>query len=386
MLLQHLEQMHAAGELVLFTPEAAGARPAWMADVTVVPIARSRLISAVLRAAFSGLPLQEAYYSSRVGAAALAREHARTPFNVVYVDMLRMAGTLAALPGDSQSGPRIVIDFDDRLSHRYAQMRALAAPNLLGSRAQDFPPVVRRIARAVGRAVLGIEAARMRRREVYWARRGDYGVFSAPGEARDFAAEMGSDAFGHAPLLPAEHAPAAFDEHRPARLIFIGNLRNSQGLETFRLLEAAMQARLRDGHDVPTLHIFGMHDAVVVPDVLRDRIVFHGFVDTLASVAAEPSVLLAPITFGTGIKTKIFDALAVGIVPVTTPRGIEGLEVKSDREVSVVPDADDVLAAGVALLNDPARFAAMRRAGLTFVATEHSPARAAQSYRRMLGA
>lgn len=57
-----------------------------------------------------------------------------------------------------------------------------------------------------------------------------------------------------------------------------------------------------------------------------DKILFTGFVDNIEDIYEAADLLLAPLTTGTGIKTKIIEAFAHGLTVVTTLVGIEGID------------------------------------------------------------
>lgn len=383
MLLQHLGALAAQGTLTIFSVEPPGERPAFLEGVEVVPVPRSTLARAVWRALTRGIPFQEAYYSSDRGARMVAARHVRDGFDTLYVDMIRMAGLSRCLPDADR--PRIVLDYDDRLSRRYDDMARIRGASLMGARGADFPPLVHYLSRFVARIVLGAEAGRMRRRERFWSSRADYLLFSSRIEAADFARDTGLDTVEGVPLLPAETPPPAPDDLSAVRLLFVGNLRHTQNVEAFRAVVDHMAARHSAGRPLRTLHVYGRYDPMQLPPGVAPFVQFHGFADTLAGVAAEPGVLVAPITFGTGIKTKVFDCMAVGIPVVTTPRGIEGLDVTPGVECAIVTDAGAAYDEACVIAADPARFLRMRDASAAFIGRFHHDDAAAAVYRRALG-
>ena len=60
------------------------------------------------------------------------------------------------------------------------------------------------------------------------------------------------------------------------------------------------------------------------PDPVRDELTrpglsFAGYVDDLEGELRQYRGFVAPITTGTGVKTKVLDAMAVGLPVVATP-------------------------------------------------------------------
>jgi len=63
-------------------------------------------------------------------------------------------------------------------------------------------------------------------------------------------------------------------------------------------------------------------------------------------------VLVAPIRSGGGSRTKFFEAMASGLPIVTTPEGIEGIEIKNNQEVVVEDNLDHLAKKAAELLID----------------------------------
>ena len=77
-------------------------------------------------------------------------------------------------------------------------------------------------------------------------------------------------------------------------------------------------------------------------------------------------VFLSPIAYGTGIKTKIVEAMAMGVPVLTNSVGKEGILAESEKEI-VVSDDMKVLASWVdSLLSDPELAARIGNAGQQF--------------------
>jgi len=65
------------------------------------------------------------------------------------------------------------------------------------------------------------------------------------------------------------------------------------------------------------------------------RIVFTGEVDDVASYINAGDICLAPITIGSGMRIKVLSYMACGKPVVSTPEGIEGIEVRDGEEILV---------------------------------------------------
>jgi len=67
-----------------------------------------------------------------------------------------------------------------------------------------------------------------------------------------------------------------------------------------------------------------------------------GFVADLEDVYPRSRLCTAPLTFGSGMKVKVLNAMARGIPVVTTPTGAESIEARHREHLMVCPTADDM--------------------------------------------
>lgn len=67
------------------------------------------------------------------------------------------------------------------------------------------------------------------------------------------------------------------------------------------------------------------------------NLIFTGFVEDL-SEALKSTILIVPITIGSGIRMKILEASSFGVPFVTTTVGVEGLDFKDGRDCFITDD------------------------------------------------
>lgn len=84
-----------------------------------------------------------------------------------------------------------------------------------------------------------------------------------------------------------------------------------------------------------------------------------GFVDDLSEVAAQFSLLLAPLRSGGGTKLKLIEGCAIGLPIVTTTVGAEGLPIEDEGFGVVVDERDAMAEVAAQLLRDRPRLKAM---------------------------
>lgn len=81
----------------------------------------------------------------------------------------------------------------------------------------------------------------------------------------------------------------------------------------------------------------------------------------------ESALYVVPMRMGGGVRFKVLEALAMGKAVVTTTMGADGIALTGGREAVIADTATDFAAQVLALLDDPARRAALAREGRRFV-------------------
>lgn len=92
-----------------------------------------------------------------------------------------------------------------------------------------------------------------------------------------------------------------------------------------------------------------------------------GYVPDLRPYLASSSLVVVPLRFGTGVRNKVLEALAVGRATVSTSLGCEGLDIIPGVHLEVVDEPADFASAVVRLLCDPARRAILAANGRKLV-------------------
>jgi len=122
-----------------------------------------------------------------------------------------------------------------------------------------------------------------------------------------------------------------------------------------------------------TLHICGRIHSAFENDELKllPGLNWRGAVDDLADEYSQAEVAIAPVLAGSGLKTKVIEALSFGVPVVATVEGAAGITDAS--AVSVAEDVEKFAARIGELLGDDSRKAALRTAALDYVRSRLSP-------------
>lgn len=79
---------------------------------------------------------------------------------------------------------------------------------------------------------------------------------------------------------------------------------------------------------------------------------FTGYLDDVWPAVAGSWVAVVPLRLGGGTRLKVIEALALGTPVVSTPKGVEGLDLRPDVDVAVADDPQTFAAKTLALLQD----------------------------------
>ncbi|WP_428487097.1 glycosyltransferase [Rhodopila sp.] len=97
------------------------------------------------------------------------------------------------------------------------------------------------------------------------------------------------------------------------------------------------------------------------------RVEVTGYVPDLAPYFERARASVSPLRYGAGVKGKIVSSLESGIPVVTTAVGNEGIALMDGQEVLLGETAEDLAAAVLRLLRDPALCAALSLAGVMVI-------------------
>jgi hypothetical protein len=268
------------------------------------------------------MPLQCLLYARRSDISRIVSSVEVAKFQVIYVDGVRCIALTRELR-KRMPGTRIVADFHDLMSRRFALLAERRLPLSLGYVGRLLPrAVVRIIEGPISRFVLDYEARTLRRAEEAMLKMVDAVTLYSSTEA-ELLKNDGHSSWRrkvHAIVPPAEMRSAACCSRPPFRFIFIGSDRQTQNKLSLDVL-TALWAKLRPATPLHVYgsqarkpsHVSGMH--------------WHGFVADLNEVYTPGSVLLVPAVLPGGIKTKVLEAFSFGCAVLGNPVAFEGLDI-----------------------------------------------------------
>jgi glycosyltransferase involved in cell wall biosynthesis len=300
-------------------------------------------VAANLREPRPRVPLQVRLFLQTRMRRAVERELAAGP-DVVHVTLARMG---PYLPGP---GPW----------HRHVDLVDSLALNMATRASADALPL---------RPVFAAEARLMRRYEAGLVRAAD--STSIVSEA-DRAAVPGLESAAVVPNGVDTEAfpfrdPAA--EPRAPRLLFFGNLGYFHNVEPARDVARDVLPRVRREIPEARLRIAGARPAAQVRRLERlDGVELAPDVPSMADELHAAAVAVLPMFSGSGIKNKVLEAFCAGTPVVANRAGVEGVTgAEAGRHYLEGASADELAAACVRLLREPAEGARLAREGLGLV-------------------
>jgi len=149
-------------------------------------------------------------------------------------------------------------------------------------------------------------------------------------------------------------------EPEPRRLLFIGSFAHLPNVLALEFFLREVWPRLGPGF---TLHVIAGARHEYFLEFYRNRaaidlsgpgIELEGFVSDVRNAYQRAALVLAPLTASAGTNIKVLEAMAMGRVVVSTPAGINGLDLAAGREVIVTGSAEEMAERILSLSSDPA--------------------------------
>jgi sugar transferase (PEP-CTERM/EpsH1 system associated) len=124
-------------------------------------------------------------------------------------------------------------------------------------------------------------------------------------------------------------APRAHDYSHNHTLLFTGNMDYAPNVDAVVYFTSEVFPLIRARFPQVQFVIAGQRPIKKVQDLASDHIKVTGFVQDLAAVYNEASVVVAPLRFGAGTQNKVLEAMAMGIPVVCSNIGFAGLGIES---------------------------------------------------------
>lgn len=149
-------------------------------------------------------------------------------------------------------------------------------------------------------------------------------------------------------------------------LLFVGNFGHAPNRDAVRFVVREVLPALR-AHGVKLLRVVGRHATRLHGLAEAAGVELVGEVEDVRPHLRAAQVVIAPVRFGTGMRGKILEALAMGKPVVSTPLGAEGLGACPGTHLLLATTASQWVAAIGRLRDDPALRERLGREGRDLV-------------------
>jgi len=306
------------------SPESIRAVAALCDEVQVVDLPPWRKALNVAWGVVTAQPIQVALYESPT-MRRLVGERIRS-HDVAHVQMVRMAPYI-------QAGAPVVLDLIDALSVNM-ERRAGRDRSPLGIAAR-------------------IEAHLLRRYERYACRRVQRSAVVSGADREALGTIPGLEVNPQGVDLDA--FPFVEGPREPDAVVFTGNLGYFVNADAVVFLARRVWPRIRAARPGASLYIVGDRPAARVRRLAGlPGVRVTGPVESMHPHLARARVAMAPTRTGSGMQTKVLEAMATGTPVVATSLAATGLEARNGEHLLLAESAEDLAAAVVRLLGDEA--------------------------------
>lgn len=311
--------------------------------IETVQLSRRRSWMQAVVGMFSADPSQVSYYRSRAMAERVETLGREGDWDLIFVQLFRMAPFAAAIPSRSK-----VLFLTDSI--------ALAL-----ERRMRFQPGWQRLP-------LAWERARVSRFEVGATRSFRENWVVSHVDAQHLAGRGAVNVHVVAHGVDERLFEIPLEPRTGDHVTFLGNLGVPHNVDAATHLAHDIWPGIRRQRPAATLELAGADPVVALRRFHgRDGILVTGAQDDLVALWSRASVLLAPLRFSTGIQNKVLEAMAAGVPVVTTPEAAEGIGAREGEHLLIGGDPASLVTHTVSILRDPAGALAMAGRARCFV-------------------
>ncbi|NWQ41095.1 glycosyltransferase [Bacillus sp. EB106-08-02-XG196] len=309
-------------------------------------------------------PIQVSLFYSRKTHKQILKEIEIEKPNLIIYDMVRVSEYVRGMPKDCIH----ILNYDDLLSLRYKrQIQWLEyIPSVIGGFANKIPKVINGVfnSKSIQGLILKIESELLKRYELRVNKYFHHLVFTSPKEADDFKKlSMHPSCEGIPMHFPNSKIQSGPQEVQFNKIVFVGKMDIPHNVAAVMYFcEKIFPAIKKEMPDIK-FHIVGKspNKSIINLEKQFSDVYVTGEIEDLQTFIIDAGVFVAPLLFGTGIKTKIIEALSLGIPVVTTPIGAEGIVYKNEQDLFVTENDNQFAKYIIDLVNNHDRNINARR-------------------------
>lgn len=301
-------------------------------------------------------PFQCSFYYSKANQDIIESEVNKWKPDVVFTEMIRTCSYYDAF---KNSGALLLANLDDLLSVRYKRQTqsGRSRASFAGSYNNKIPGPAAKILNGafVKKLVLDMEARRCDIWEKKFYKAYDFILMTSDVERDALNCVMGED---KAKTLSVGidyeyYSQSVVTEIDPIGLSYHGNFNVAANADTLEMIVSEVLPHIKSDY---RFYLIGKcPDYIIEKYKNNKKLFFLGRVDDLREYVKRAAIYLAPIAYGTGVKTKIVEAMAMNMAVITNSVGAEGIYGKHNTDYIVCDDPKGIAKAVDELMSDSTR-------------------------------
>jgi glycosyltransferase involved in cell wall biosynthesis len=287
--------------------------------------------------------------------------------------MIRLAQYISAC---ENSDAMTIFDCGDLLSKRYERQvnNAMAKAHFAGMYSNNMPWAIKNLTNLsfIKNAILKAEIKRLKIWEHCFSNVFDKTMLVSDAET-EYLNSLLAERKVHAVPIGVDielfsHSVSMSKE--PNTLSFVGNFNVAANVDSLDLIINKILPLIK--HKV-TLKVIGSCPTSVTDRYLDNKnVVFTGFVDDLIKELTNTAIFLSPIAYGSGIKTKILEAMAAKMPVVTNKIGAESISANSGEHFFVYDDFAEIAKCVDDLIDNPEKANSVSKNGEKLVIEKYN--------------
>lgn len=301
----------------------------------------------------SNRPLQNGLMVNEANHIRLTELSKKNNYDLIIVDMIRLASYIECF--NNQVCKKVLI-VEDLLSDRYRRVLNVqdSKGSVMGYYQNMLPSIFNKLLdiKSLKRYVLSYEANAIDKEQSRYIKQYSYFTLIAQKDVIYFnQTYKTSKALRLGLGVDIDYFSQRIQEVDKGQngLCFIGNMYVAANQDSVRYIVNQILPKISSK---VVFNIIGSVPEKFVKKINNKSVVFHGRVEDTRSICNKSKIFLAPIVYGTGIKTKIIEAMAMGLPVVTNSVGAESIEAENYKDFICEDDSDTIASHIDRLLND----------------------------------
>lgn len=230
-----------------------------------------------------------------------------------------------------------IADLDDRISLRYQRQLDydITGINPYGAFLNNLPKIVQKIMlnQSLKKYVVKNEIKLLKKYELRIAKQCDKTIFVAQNEADILNKELNTKKAYAVPIgVDVNYFSHDYKNRNNKKIVFLGALSVAHNEFAVRYFVKQIFPLILKGNSEATFWVVGGGASEDLLKLQSDKVIFTGRVEDVREYLRECDVFVCPMTFGSGIKTKNLEAMAMGLPVVTTSIGAENINACNGRD------------------------------------------------------